>query len=111
MTIVLLILCSLNVVLIAMCGWLFGKDQHKSIQIMKLEDQVAQLAIDQGKRRAECESLEHRVQIAEARIGEAAASQEEAADRIAAQIEKKWDAGFQNMMNWNPFAGRESEGS
>ena len=39
-----------------------------------------------------------------------AEEQEEAASRIAEQIEKKWDTGLQKMLAWDPFSAKsESE--
>ena len=115
MTVVLMILASLCVVLIAMTGWLFGKVRIQTLDIEKLYDAVAQLALDDSKIRdavtAESKANCDRYKQLDEKINKAAQTQEEAAEAIAKGIEKKWDSGLQNMLNWNPFDKEESEGN
>lgn len=113
MTTVLMILAFLCVALVALTGWLFGKERRHELDIEKLYDAVAQLAIDDAKIRDAITSASdlsrNRYTDVIERINKAAQTQEEAAEAIAKDIEKKWDSGLQNMLAWNPFGRGESE--
>jgi hypothetical protein len=97
-------LISLCVVLIAMNGWLFGRDQVNRLDIEKLYDAVAQLEKDNAKLRSTIDRVNDKVETT-------AHTQEEAADALAKQIEKRWDNGLQSMLGWNPYDRGESEGN
>jgi len=138
MTIVFIITCSLSVVLIAMNGWLFGRDRANRLDIEKLYDAVAQLTKETAALRRSCASLSdsfdrtadslqldirgvgnrttelaEKVQELEKRSLDAQAVADEItkrAEEAARNVEKQWDQGLQNMLGWNPFGSGESEG-
>ena len=139
MTIVFIITCSLAVVLIAMNGWLFGRDRANRLDIEKLYDAAAQLTKEYADLRnnvralstllnSESENMRQDMRSAEKRTTELASKVQElekrsldaqaVADEIARRaeeaartVEKQWDRGLQNMLGWNPFSGGgESEG-
>jgi len=139
MTIVFIITCSLSVVLIAMNGWLFGRDRANRLDIEKLYDAAAQLTKEYADLRnsvralssllnSESENMRLDMRSAEKRTTELASKVQElekqsldaqaVADEIARRaeeaartVEKQWDQGLQNMLGWNPFGGSgESEG-
>lgn len=138
MTIVFIITCSLTVVLIAMNGWLFGRDRANRLDIEKLYDAAAQLTKEYADLRnnvralsslldSESENMRLDMRSAEKRTTELASKVQElekqsldaqaVADEIARRaeeaartVEKQWDRGLQNMLGWNPFGSGESEG-
>lgn len=117
MTTVLMILAFLCVALVALTGWLFGKERRHELDIEKLYDAVAQLAIDDAKIRDAITSASDmsrdRYTDVIGRINNVSQANAETAqamaDAIAKDIEKKWDSGLQNMLAWNPFDRGESE--
>jgi FtsZ-binding cell division protein ZapB len=138
MTTVFIITCSLLVVLIAMNGWLFGRDRTNRLDIEKLYEAVAQLTKETAALRRSCGSLSdaidraaenlqldtrsaikrttelaEKVQELEKRSLDAQAVADEItkrAEEAARNVEKQWDQGLQNMLGWNPFGSGESEG-
>lgn len=103
MAIGIIFLCAIDVLLIALIGWEFGRARAMRLDIEKLYDLVSQLAREGATMRKGMAGVEKK-------IDGIAQSQEEAAEAIAKQVEKKWDSGLQNMLNWNPFDKGESEG-
>lgn len=112
-----MITSTLCVVLIAMCGWLFGKVKMLDNEIEKLSNNNSALGHAQDRFNNNITSISLKV----ARLNEITddqheeiekikksvetfgATQEEAAEKIAKQIEKKWDDGLQSMLAWSPF--------
>lgn len=52
-----------------------------------------------------------RITELEKREKDADSRQDEIAAAISKKVEKIWDSGLQNMLNWNPFDRGESEGA
>jgi len=138
MTTVFIITCSMLVVLIAMNGWLFGRDRANRLDIEKLYDAAAQLTkeyaylrnsvralstslnsesenvrLDMRSAEKRTTELAEKVQELEKRSLDAQAVADEItkrAEEAARNIEKQWDHGLQNMLGWNPFGGNDTGG-
>jgi len=108
MTIGIIFLCTIDVLLIALTGLEFGRMRAMRLDIEKLYDAISQLAHDYAKSKKNAENFSKAINELNGKIDAAAKTQEEAAEAIGKQLEKKWDAGLQNMLSWNPFGKGES---
>lgn len=98
------VLCT---VLVGLSGWLFGKAHAHTLKIEELAtklahvsrendamlDSVSRLSIDNARLSERINMLEDKLSESESRI----------ATQVAEKVEKRWDAGLEKMMAWNPY--------
>lgn len=98
------VLCT---VLVGLSGWLFGKAHVHTLKIEELAtklahvsrendallDSVSRLSIDNARLSERINMLEDKLSESESRI----------ATQVAEKVEKRWDAGLEKMMAWNPY--------
>lgn len=93
--------------LVGLLGWLFGKAHVHTLKIKELEaklvrtskehevllDSISRLSIDNARLSERINMLEDKLSESESRI----------ATQVAEKVEKRWDAGLEKMMAWNPY--------
>jgi len=98
------VLCT---VLVGLSGWLFGKAHVHTLKIEELAnklahvsrendallDSISRLSIDNARLSERINMLEDKLSESESRI----------ATQVAEKVEKRWDAGLEKMMAWNPY--------
>lgn len=98
------VLCT---VLVGLSGWLFGKAHAHTLKIEEMEaklvrttkehevllDSISRLSIDNAR-------LSERINMLEDKLSE---SENRIATQVAEKVEKRWDAGLEKMMAWNPY--------
>lgn len=98
------VLCT---VLVGLSGWLFGKAHAHTLKIEELAtklahvirendallDSISRLSIDNARLSERINMLEDKLSESESRI----------ATQVAEKVEKRWDAGLEKMMAWNPY--------
>lgn len=98
------VLCT---VLVGLSGWLFGKAHAHTLKIEEMEaklvrtskehevllDSISRLSIDNARLSERINMLEDKLSESESRI----------ATQVAEKVEKRWDAGLEKMMAWNPY--------
>ena len=107
------VLCT---VLVGLSGWLFGKSHAHTLKIEELEaklyrttkehevllDSISRLSIDNARLSERINMLEDKLSESDSRI----------AAQVAEKVEKRWDAGLEKMMAWNPYdIGNEDGGN
>lgn len=107
------VLCA---VLVGLSGWLFGKAHVHTLKIEELAnklahvsrendallDSISRLSIDNARLSERINMLENKLSESESRI----------ATQVAEKVEKRWDAGLEKMMAWNPYdIGNEDGGN
>lgn len=117
MTALLMITSTFCVVLIAMCGWLFGKVKMLDVEIERLSknnsnlghaqdrfnNNITSIALKVARLNEITDDQHEEIEKIKKSVETFGATQEEAAEQIAKQIEKKWDDGLQSMLAWSPF--------
>lgn len=97
----------LCMVLVGLSGWLFGKAHAHTLKIEELAtklahvsrendamlDSISRLSIDNAR-------LSERINMLEDKLSE---SENRIATQVAEKVEKRWDAGLEKMMAWNPY--------
>lgn len=117
MTALLMITSTLCIVLIAMCGRLFGKVKMLDDEIERLSknnanlwqaqdrfnNNITSIALKVARLNEITDDQHEEIEKIKKSVETFGATQEEAAEQIAKQIEKKWDDGLQSMLAWSPF--------
>jgi methyl-accepting chemotaxis protein len=113
----LMITSTLCVVLIAMCGWLFDKVKTLDEEIERLskknsaivhaldrfDNNITSISLKVARLNEITDDQHEEIEKIKKSVETFGAAQEEAAEQIAKQIEKKWDDGLQSMLAWSPF--------
>lgn len=100
-------IAALCTVLVGLLGWLFGKAHAHTLKIEELAnklahvsretdallDSISRLSIDNARLSERINMLEDKLSESESRI----------ATQVAEKVEKRWDAGLEKMMAWNPY--------
>lgn len=100
-------IAALCTVLVGLSGWLFGKAHVHTLKIEELAnklahvsrendallDSISRLSIDNAR-------LSERINMLEDKLSE---SENRIATQVAEKVEKRWDAGLEKMMAWNPY--------
>lgn len=110
------VLAFLLTAMVGLTGWLFGKAHAHTLKIEELEaklyrttkehevllDSISRLSIDNARLSEQINMLEDKLSESESRI----------ATQVAEKVEKRWDAGLEKMMAWNPYdIGNEDGGN
>lgn len=102
-----IVLAFLLAALVGQTGWLFGKAHAHTLKIEELAtklahvsrendallDSISRLSIDNARLSERINMLEDKLSESESRI----------ATQVAEKVEKRWDAGLEKMMAWNPY--------
>ena len=110
------VLAFLLTAMVGLTGWLFGKAHAHTLKIEELAtklahvsrendamlDSISRLSIDNARLSERINMLEDKLSESESRI----------ATQVAEKVEKRWDAGLEKMMAWNPYdIGNEDGGN
>ena len=110
------VLAFLLTAMVGLTGWLFCKAHAHTLKIEELAtklahvsrendallDSISRLSIDNARLSERINMLEDKLSESESRI----------ATHVAEKVEKRWDAGLEKMMAWNPYdIGNEDGGN